>query len=133
MGLLEFSDKKIVDVIRVPYEITEEDIENIIVTATEGGCNYWMEIETSGTYWNNRAKRVPISQWATRLLLEKKEITLFDVEDVDEVWILTIKKLINGIEKEIINNHSSADKNNWDAEVIDRIMQYALFDAIVYS
>ena len=132
--MLEFSDKKVVKTIMVPMAITEDDIENTIVSSFEGGSNYWMGLQRDEN-WDDKPKNEPSSTWATKLLLEGKSIKLFDVEETedDSEWILTLEKLLDGFVKDFSNNPIHQDRDYWDAEVADCIMQYALFGEIVYG
>lgn len=129
--MLEFSDEKVVATIQVPIQFTENDIDNIIVTAIEGGCKNWMGLIKDENY-KDKPKDEPLSQWTTKLLLEGKTIHLYDVEDREEKFELTLEKLIKGIQLNCVNRPDYSDKDNWDADDCDCIMQYALFGEIVY-
>src|SRR6185312_15620211 len=97
MNDVKFDDKKIVGVTSVTLLLTENDIDNIVVTALEGGIGYWARLDNTGEDWKRKPKGVPTSQWATFLLLEGKSIKFNDAEeDDDEDWILTLPKLVEG-------------------------------------
>jgi hypothetical protein len=131
--MLTFDKKRIVGEIQVSIEITESDIENIIVTAWEGGTNYWMGLENSYPEFDNKPKDEPISTWSTKILLEGKTIHLYDKEYTNEKWELTLEKLFKGITLNKINRQNNSDLNNIDANTADCIVQYALFDDIIYG
>jgi len=132
--MLEFTDK-VVGTVLVSIQITEDDIANIIITSFEGGSNYWMGVDNRTEEWKGKPKGEPLSTWATKLLLEGKSIKFFDVhgEDNSDNWVLTLEKLLGGIELNAINRPNHADKENWDAADADCIVQYALFKVIVYG
>jgi len=139
--LLEFSDEKVVATIQIPLKITESDIENIIVDSFEGGSNYWMGVVTTTLGWEDRPKGengVPISQWATKLILEGKQVQLFDIEDEEdtihnEEYRLTLNKLLEGIKLNAIERPFDSDLENMDATTVDCIIQYALFNKVVFG
>jgi hypothetical protein len=131
--MLEFSDKKVIGTVLVPIQITEEDIENIIVTSFEQGSNYWLGLEVDYPEYEDRPDDEPYSTWTTKLLLEGKEIHLYDIEDDNEKWTLTLDKLMEGIKLNAKNRPFDSDIENGDATTADCIMQYALFNELVYA
>lgn len=133
--MLEFSDKKIVGTIQIEKPITESDIEGVIVTSFEGGSNYWMGLDNSTPEWKEKPKGEPLSTWATKLLLEGKEIKVFDIEEDmdDDDWIITLEKILNGIKLNYINRPHDADIGQGDAITADCILQYAMFGELVFG
>ncbi len=129
--MLEFSDK-VIGTVTVQKQITESDIENIVVTAFEGGCNYWMGLIRTKE-WEDKPKNEPLSTWATKLLIEGKTIKLYDIEDDEEGWELTLEKVLKGIELNVVNRPFDCDLEDFDAYTADCIIQYALFGEIVYG
>ena len=130
--MLEFTDKVIG---KAEIEITENNIENIIVTSFEGGSNYWMGLDNSPVEWRNKPQDEPIATWATKLILEGKELKLYDIEETedDEEWVLTLDKLLKGIGLNAKHRSFDADLENMDATTADCIVQYALFGEVVYG
>lgn len=133
--MLEFDDKKIVGVAMIKKNLTESDIENIIVTSFEGGSNYWMGLDVSSEDMKAKPEDEPWSTWSTKLLIEGKSIKLFDVEgdDDDSEWVLTLKKIIKGYELNCVNRPFDCDLEQGDATTSDCIIQFALFGKIVYA
>jgi len=139
--LLEFSDEKVVATIQIPLQITESDIENIIVDSFEGGSNYWMGVDNTAPGWEDRPKGkdgVPISQWATKLLLEGKQVQLFDIEDEEdtshnEEYRLNLNKLLEGIKLNATERPFDCNLEDMDATTVDCIVQYALFNKVVFG
>lgn len=138
MGLLEFSEKKVVGVAKIELELTEENIENIMVTGLEGGIGYWARLENEGEEWNAKPNDIPVSQWATELLLQGKEVVFSDSEldegDIDYYHPpLTLEKLIKGFE--LNYKHRPHDNNieTGDVTTADCIIQYAVFGEVVYG
>lgn len=129
--MLEFS-KNVIGIISLP--ITESDIENIITISFKGGSNYWMGLDDSTDIWINQPENISTSQWATKLILEGKSIKLYNIEqsDDDSNWVLTLEKLLKGIELNAKCRSFDANLEDMDATTADCIIQYALFGKVVY-
>jgi len=111
-------------------EFTNENINDLMVTALEGGINYWCD------------KVVIISEpedakinYASDIISAGGTLELHDAESNDR-WELTLEKILKGIkwycEK---NGITDADDliDDHDADTADSIIQYALFDEIVFG
>jgi hypothetical protein len=130
--MLEFTDK-VVGKIKYEKDVTEEEIANVIITALEGGCNYWAGLDDSKPGWNYKPIGEPKSTWATKLILEGKSITLYDVEEEDDDWVLTLENLLQGLSLNARRRSHDCDLDNMDGVTADCIIQYALFGEIVYG
>ena len=110
-------------------EVSTEDMEDIMVTALEGGINYWC----------GRARIVDNpgdKKYASDVVAHGGTLELTDAEDPDEKWILDQEKLLKGFAKGMEwGRFASAEDlmDAHDAETADVILQYALFDEIVYG
>ena len=113
------------------FVVTGQDIENIVLTALEGGIGYWAMLDNTTADWDNKPKGLPTSQYATQLLLERKTLRFFDAEDDIVYWELTLKQLFRGVNEFINTIHDTIE--NIDAEDADVIFQYAIFDKVVFS
>lgn len=116
----------------VPINIsaTGENIENILVCALECSSNYWCGIDNTTPEWRDKPTDFPVSMWAVQLLLQGKSITLYDIEDEDETWNLTLEKFLKGIGMAISKDGCSIDDIEDEP---DSALQYALFDELVYG
>lgn len=115
------------------YTVTPQDIDDIMVTALEGGINYWCrKAKVVGEY---------LGECTSDQISRGGSLILYDAESSDH-WELNLEKLLNGIQKAIEDNWY--DSYNWyvdgeldccqiDAEVADTIVQFALFDDIVFG
>lgn len=119
--------------IRKTLKITEEDIDDIMVAALEGGINYWA----------NKAEVVGecLNEWASHQISKGGAIRLHDYEE-DEWYELTLEKFLSGIGKwyekggdfyEAVQVDGTLDCCNIDATVADSIVQYALFGEVVFG
>jgi hypothetical protein len=131
--MLEFSDKKVVSRAVIEDAITEEDIANIVITAFEGGINYWAGLDKLTPEWEDKPKGEPNSTWATKILIEGKEVKLYDVEGEDTFKPLTLNGILKGIAQNAKERAWDADHRNGDATTADAIIQYAMFGEIVYG
>lgn len=131
---IEFGDKVVGEVV-IPIEIKETDIESIIVGSLEGGSNYWLGLDNTGELWENRPQGVPLSIWATKLLLDGKEVKFYDMEEEedDSDWTLTLEKLIKGLKLNAQRRPWASDLDNFDGSDCDCVVQYAMFDEVVYG
>jgi len=117
----------------VIYKVTAKQLEDIIVTALEGGINHWAILDNTGNEWKNKKKDLPTSQYAFGFIYAKTPIKFEDAEgsEDDSDWWLTFDKLIKGIALELQNYQT--DLEDIDGESADRIIQYALFGDVVYG
>ena len=119
--------------IEFTLSISDEDIDDIVCTALEGGI----------TYWCREARVVGdcLGEYASEQISRGGELILVDSESDDE-YTLTKQKLLNGIRLAIYNHYYEAYKwwnsngietCNVDADAADVIIQLALFEDIIYG
>lgn len=114
-------------------KITQEDIDDIMCSALEGGITYWCcHAEVVDKY---------LGEWAHEQIARGGALKLHDAEE-DEVYELTLEKFLNGLQKAITDGYYAdyewvtgdcIDTCQVDAEVADAIVQLALFDEIVFG
>ena len=125
-------------VVQAPIKVTQENVDDIMCTAFEGGI----------TYWCPRAELVkqPESdiKYTHEAISRGGEIELYDAEK-DEKHLLTLEKFKEGLQRFLrCENHNSCynsgviqdgelDCGSIDATCADMIIQYAIFGEIVYS
>lgn len=119
--------------IELTLSISDEDIDDIMCTALEGGITYWCrEARVVGDY---------LGEYASEQISRGGELILVDGESDDE-YTLTKQKLLNGIRLAISNhyyedykwwNSNGIETYNVDADVADVIIQLALFEDIIYG
>ena len=114
------------------YEVTSQDIDDIMATALD-----------SISYWCRKAKVVGeyLGEYASDQISRGGSLILYDAESND-CWELNLENLLHGIENAIEDNWF--DDYGWydngvlytteiDGEVADVIVQLALFDDIVFG
>lgn len=114
-------------------KVTQEDIDDIMCSALEGGINYWCcKAEVVGDY---------LGEYASEQISRGGTLLLHDAEE-DEVYELTLEKLLDGIgqayEGNWFEDYGWCDGNvidtcQVDAEVADCIVQLALFNELVFG
>ena len=113
----------------ITTSVSIETLENIVVTALEGGIGYWSVLDNTTKIWDKYDYcDLPCSQAAFELLYNGESLKFYDVEDETEVWQLTWKKLIKGVEL-----FGGVKEEDIDATVADQIIQYALFGKIMFG
>lgn len=115
--------------------ISKEDIDDIMVSALEGGITYWVD---------KVEPRCGIEfDFASDVISKGGSIIIHDNEE-DATYELTKAKLLQGIRMyaeqpknsdifEVIDHELHIDCGMVDAEVADAIIQYALFGEIIYG
>ena len=121
--------------IETEIEVTDQDIDDIVCTAFEGGINYWCgKVEPVGDL---------IVEYAHEQIAKDGYLYLYDIEDDEEKWILTKSRLLNGIRMYIHNSTTKGypsilygkqiDTCEIDSCIADMIIQFALFEDIIYG
>lgn len=115
--------------------VTDEDIDDIMCSALDGGINYWCgKAEVDGKY---------LGEYASEQISRGGTLILHDVEE-GRTELLTKEKLLRGIKMyveqpkssdilEVINHELHIDCGMVDAGVADTIIQYAIFSEIFYG
>ncbi len=114
-------------------KITANVLADILLTALNGGINYWGNIEN-----------YPVAYLVSQVLTGES-IKIFDVES-DEEWLLDKDKLLSGIKQYLADpdiyekplerdefGELTIDTIQIDAVAADIIIQYALFNEIVFA
>jgi len=127
-------DKNILMNVHIEVEITQEDIDDIMCAALEGGIYYWCgEVEVDGEY---------LGQYAHEQISRGGVLWLHDAEDEEAApYELTLEKFIQGLTMFIKNGHGDLvniknkriDPMDFDSECADCVIQYAVLGEIVYS
>jgi hypothetical protein len=115
----------------IEIELTQEDIDDLMVTILEGGICYWADnASVVGDY---------LGEYASEQISRNGTLIIHDMED-DKDLELNLEKLINGIQLYIKNSNDLSfisngriDNGEIDAYIADSIAQYALFNEVVYG
>ena len=115
----------------ISFVVSAEDIDDIMSTALDGGITYWCgRAEVVGEY---------LGEYASEQISRGGALKLHDIEG-DGVFELTLDKFLVGLRLWIENERAFAltkagrlDIGQIDAAAADLIIQYALFNDIVYG
>ena len=118
------------------FNFSDEDMLDIICSATYD-ISYWGGVDNDTNEWWDARSEMPkdstFEDLMYHILKKGEKVIIFDVEDEDETWHLTLEKLLNGIKLTIENGYWNGKIDDIDGEVGDIIFQYALFNEIVYG
>lgn len=118
------------------FTFDETEMTDVISSAIYD-IGYWACIDNDTEVWHKTSDSLDDDHTFEDVFFEVLKsgnpVLLIDVEDVDEVWELTMDKLINGIKLTIEQNYWDGDFNNIDDEIGDIIFQMALFGEIVFG
>ena len=125
----------IVGTVVVKTDITHQFVDDILVTAFEGGINYWCaSVVPRANVWPEGATYASecLSLGTDLVLIENSE----DYDDIDvESHIMTLQDFINGVQLYCSEYNTSVDSlyQDFDACVADSIVQFAIFGRLVYG
>lgn len=117
-------------------------VEDQLVTAIEGGINYWGGIDelkkwTLPKDFKKLGKDEPLSTYVSDVILAGGSVKFFDNEDEDNSdLMLDLNKMVIGFAKMAVkspSHFSNMISENGDAETADVYIQYCLFGEIVYG
>lgn len=124
----------------INVKLTHQDIEDIVVTALEGGIGYWACLDNSGETFESAPKDEPVAITASKILLNGGGLTFLDDEDHSVEWLMTLEKLLNGVKLYLETDCGPGCIENGviecgmiDAEAADMIFQFALFGELIYG
>lgn len=115
----------------INFAVFDEDIDDIMSAALDGGITYWCcKAEVIGEY---------LGEYASEQISRGGTLKLYDMED-GTVSELTLDKFLIGLRLWIENERAfeltdagRLDVGQIDALAADTIIQYALFNDIVYG
>lgn len=124
-------EKKFPVHIEMDVSITQQDIDDIMVTALEGGVCYWCrKAKVVGEY---------LGECASEQISRGGSLILYDAESSDK-WELTLEKFLKGVElyikegdRVMVEDFKLVDYGELDAADADCIVQYALFGKLVFG
>lgn len=115
--------------VNVKFDVSEEDVDDIMATALEGGITYWCDkAKVDGEYRG---------EWASDQISRGGALFLHDAEA--NLWRrLDLAMLLLGIKQVVSENPNlledgKLDVVNVDGEVADMMVQYGLFGELIYG
>ena len=120
----------------ITKKITEEDIKNLIIDSIETGITYWATLHNDTEQFEKYYDETELttSEIVAEIILNGGSVKITDVEDGEEPkFDLTLNRLIAGIQKNAEERPHDCDLENYDAITCDCIIQYAIFDTVVFG
>lgn len=118
------------------FTLNDEDLIDIISSAIYD-IGYWACINNDTDVWHKTSDSMDddhtFEDVFFEILKSGQAVELIDVEDEDEIWELTLEKLLNGIQLAIDENYWDGDLDTVDGIVGDDIFQLALFGELVFG
>lgn len=118
------------------FEYNDDDMVGIISSAVYD-IKYWAVIDNDTDIWNVTSDSLDddhtFEDVFYTILKNGQAVQLIDSEDPDEIWDMTLDKLLNGIKLAIQNGYWTGNMDDIDGEAGDIIFQHALFNEIVYG
>jgi hypothetical protein len=113
--------------------LTEQDIDDIMVSALEGGINYWCD-EAKVDEANRHG------DWGHEQIARGGTLLLHDAED-DNTFELNLNNFLEGFRKfaeeydyyDAVQPDGTVETGNIDATCADTIVQCAVFGDLVYG
>lgn len=128
--------------IKINIEITREVLENIFITAIEGGSNYWCEVDEPSNAFMREHKGKAFSVMVFEAVYDHGiKIRVFDAEDDDEgkqaIGVLDKDLFEKRLQKMVDDGFShyimEEVNENGDALSSDAIFQYLSLNEIIYG
>lgn len=128
-------------------EIDIDSLTNLLSCAFEGGITYWAKLDYNSEEYRkskeNIKKTIQVPCWEevlSQMLLDGYSLRIIDAEDGEESEYtknLTLENLKDGLRLDFLNSHLNFEgANNWhecDGEEADHIIQFALFNDIIFG
>lgn len=114
--------------------VTGSQIENIIVSGLEGGINYWGEIVESPIIAKESNTGACMSERVTSAILSSEEVEVVDAIGNEKArYKLSLNRILKGIALNAINRPFDCDLDNMDSTTADCIIQYAVFNDVIFG
>ena len=108
-----------------PIEVTDEHLDNILAGAFEGGSNYWIDkIDVARDDYKGK-------KYASECVAAGGE--LYITTEGNDKYLLTKSSLVHCIQTYLNESKHKNWPDGGDAYTDDCILQYALFEEIVYG
>ena len=120
--------------VKTEWTFQPQEINDLIVCALEGGIYYWCNKAEKAIFPSVPKGYEGKIEYASDYIGYGGTLILHDDES-GEKHELTISKFLKGIKK-YCEESSTAPQNlmdEHDADIADQIIQYAIFDEVIYS
>ena len=120
--------------LKLEFEInvSDEQINALLCAAFNGGINYWCYSANV----QGRVKKEDNDDYLFQLLTKNYPIELELHDEDDKTYVLTKNAFLKGIQRYMFERSQvywEGVFNNHDAYTADEIIQYAVFDKVIYG
>ena len=131
--------------VTITKNVSRADIENICITALEGGIGYWAQLDNTNADFLAAKKKHPSQTTSivfARGLMDGIEMTFIDATgESPETWKMNIHDLLAGIrqyyegkdEMGHVLEHRVLHWDDWDIEHADLAFQLGIFGQAVFG
>ena len=123
--------------IQVENKIPQQRLEDLLVTAFEGGSNYWCAINVDATTFPEGMGINDYKYWYMSVPLEDGgNMVIGEKEDESVGNDLNLKTIKNGLEimaKKYPYHYGNVVGDNFDAETADVFLQCCLYGDIIFG
>ena len=120
-------------------EFTEEEfnefLSNVVITALEGGSNYWCYVDAPDI--SERRHGEAIAETIVRQIIEGKSIEVFDSENDESHGFISRESCLKAIDSMLNNDYRDTVLNivreQYDAEDADVFFQFSVMGEIVFG
>lgn len=122
--------------INLKQSITYDHVEEIILTALEGGSNYWYYLKDIP---EGKPSGEPLSSWIAQQLFNDPifKLDVYDIENEDDLLgTVTQKSLLEALEichRDYNHIYNDLIEGTGDAETADIIFQLATMKEVVFG
>lgn len=126
---MSITEDVIVGSVKVNFPVTRQFVDDLLVTAFEGGINYWC----SAAYPVNNEYPDGATYTSDCLSRGKDIVIIEDGENGPEGHILTLDNLIYAMKSFMNEPNANNIFEDYDACDADVIVQYAIFGEVIYG
>ena len=133
----EMPEKKFEVLVQIRAALTQQDIDDIMVSALEGGINYWcrrvvVQGDYLGEYASEQISRGKLAVWLDEPFEEDKTCYLLDLDKFLAGFKLWLENGCGNCDV-VDASDGSVDCGEIDGTAADEIVQYALFGNVVFA
>lgn len=120
----------------VKNKITEEELRDLIIDGIETGITYWAMLDNDTEQFEKyyETTEMSTSEIVAEIILNGGSVKITDIEYCEEPkYNLTLERLLAGIQKNAEERPHDCDLENYDSVTCDCILQYAIFDEVIFG
>ena len=119
----------------ITKELTKENLNDLMANAFEGGIGYWACLNNDTPTFERYYETTNLctTDIVSNILWDGGYVELIGVEDEGYIWQLSLAKVLKGLKMNASERPYDADWENGDSITADCIIQYGLFDDLIFG